>query len=78
MIDPKLLEAVSRSDYKGNLIKYLEQVKAEVADVRVGAHSNETRIATIKLIDDLIIGKIRTMTGEVSRNEDEYSSKPAE
>lgn len=76
MIDPKLIEAVSRSDYKGNLIKYLEQVKAEIADVRVGTHSSETRIAVIQIIDDLILGKIRTMTGELSRDDDEYTSRP--
>lgn len=76
MIDPKLVEAVSRSDYKGNLVKYLEQVKSEIADVRVGTYTSETRIATIQIIDDLILGKIRTMSGELSRNDDEYTCRP--
>ncbi len=67
MIDPTLLKAVARSDYKNNLVNYLEQLKAEIADVRVGTYSLETRQAVIKIVDDMILNKIRVVNGPVDK-----------
>lgn len=72
MIDPHLIESVAKSDFKGNFLKYLEQVQAEVADIRNGSHTNETRKAVIEIIDELIIKKIKVMSGEVQRDVDDY------
>jgi hypothetical protein len=72
MIDPKLIESVAKSDFKGNFLKYLEQVKSEVADIRNGNHTNETRKAVIEIIDELIVNKIKVMSGEVRADWDDY------
>lgn len=72
MIDPKLIEAVAKSDYKENLVRYLEQVKTEVADIRNGNIPNDVRIATIQVIDQFILEKIRVMSGEVRKDIDDY------
>jgi hypothetical protein len=72
MIDPKLLESIAKSDFKGNFVKYLEQVKSEVADIRYGDHTNETRKAVIQIIDDLIVDKIKVMSGEIKADLDDY------
>ena len=62
MIDPRLLESISKSDFKNNLVEYLKQVQNEIADVRVGDYSTETRKAVIELLNTLVINKIRGMT----------------
>lgn len=61
MIDPKLAEAIAKSDFKGNLFTFLKQVKDEVADIRNGEYTYETRKAVIEVIDNLIINKIRPL-----------------
>lgn len=60
-IDPKLAEAIAKSDFKELLFPYLAQVKNEVADIRVGTYTVETRNAVIEVIDNLIINKIRPL-----------------
>ena len=72
MIDPKLIESVAKSDFKGVFVKYLEQVKSEVADIRNGNHTNETRKAVIEIIDELLINKIKVMSGEIRTDLDDY------
>ncbi len=72
MIDPKLLRAISKSDYKVNLVIYLEQVKDEVADIRKGDYSNETRKAVVAIIDDLILAKLRVNSQSVDKEIDDY------
>lgn len=72
MIDPKLIEAVAKSDYKENLVRYLEQVKSEVADIRNGSIPNDVRLATIGVLDEFILKKLRVMSGEIKKEVDEY------
>jgi hypothetical protein len=72
MIDPKLLQSIAKSDFKGVFVQYLEQVKSEVADIRNGSHTNETRKAVIEIIDELIVNKIKVMSGEVRADLDDY------
>ena len=72
MIDPKLIEAVAMSDYKGNLLTLLRQLKDEVADIRVGKYTNETREAVMQIIDDRLINKMRVyVKGEEKKEEEE-------
>ena len=73
MIDPKLIKAIAKSDYKTNLVKYLEQVKDEVADIRKGSYTTETRSAVIEVIDKLILDKLRVSTGGVDKEIDDWS-----
>ncbi len=72
MLDPKLISALSKSDYKKNLVIYLEQVKNEVADIRKGNYSTETRGAVIEVIDKLILNKIKVKSGRVNKSIDDF------
>lgn len=72
MIDPKLLRAISKSDHKINLVKYLEQVKDELADIRKGDYTNETRKAAIDIIDKLLLDKLRVSSQNVDKEIDDY------
>lgn len=71
-MDTNLIEAIAKSDYKGNLVKLLEQIKSQVADIRVGNYTNETRKAVIEVIDEMILKKIRTLEEEPKRDVDDY------
>lgn len=73
MIDPKLIKAIAKSDYKANLVKYLEQLKDEVADIRKGKYTVETRNAVIEVIDTLLLDKLRVSTGSVDKDVDDWS-----
>lgn len=68
MIDPKLAEAIAKSDFKGLLFEYLKQVKNEIADIRNGDYTYETRKATTEIIDNMIINKIRPLR-EINKGE---------
>lgn len=70
--DPRLIEAISKSDYKNNLVTYLEQLKDLVADVREGKHTSETRTAVIEIIDKHILSKIRVRSNKVDKNVDDF------
>ncbi len=72
MIDPKLLKGISKSDHKANLVKYLEQVKDFVADIRNGEYTNETRKAVVDAIDNLILAKLRVNSQTVDKNDDDW------
>jgi hypothetical protein len=73
MIDQNLLEAVAKSGHKENWIKLLNEVKNQVADIRKGNYSNETRKAVIEVIDSMILDKIKVLSQEPQRAEpDDY------
>lgn len=71
MIDPTITEAIAKSDFKNLLFKLLEQVKNEVADIRNGEYSYETRKAVIDTIDNLIVNKIRPMKQQIEKKPDD-------
>lgn len=73
MIDPNLIKAIAKSDYKDNLVKYLEQMKSEIADVRNGDYSMDVRKAVIDFIDKLLIDKLRISTSKQDKEVDDYS-----
>jgi hypothetical protein len=68
----ELLQGIARSDYKTNLVAYLKEVQAYVADIRNGSYSNETRLATVDAIEKLLIGQLKVLSGEVKNNLDDY------
>jgi hypothetical protein len=68
----ELLQGIARSDYKNNLVAYLKEVQAYVADIRNGSYSNETRLATVDAIERLLIGQLKVLSGEVKNNSDDY------
>jgi hypothetical protein len=68
----ELLQGIARSDYKNNLVAYLKEVQAYVADIRNGSYSNETRLATVDAIERLLIGQLKVLSGEVKSNADDY------
>jgi hypothetical protein len=68
----ELLQGIARSDYKNNLVAYLKEVQAYVADIRNGTYSNETRLATVDAIERLLIGQLKVLSGEVKPNIDDY------
>jgi len=72
MIETKLLKGISKSDHKVNLVKYLEQVKDELADIRKGSYTNETRKAAIDIIDKLLLDKLRINSQTVDKEIDDY------
>jgi hypothetical protein len=71
-MNPELLQGIARSDYKNNLVAYLKEVQAYVADIRNGSYSNETRLATVDAIERLLIGQLKVLSGEVKNNLDDY------
>jgi hypothetical protein len=71
-MNTELLKGIANSDYKGNLVKYLKEVQAYVADIRNGSYSNETRLATVDAIEKLLIGQLKVLSGEVKDNLDDY------
>ena len=68
----ELLQGIARSDYKNNLVNYLKEVQAYVADIRNGSYTNETRLATVDAIERLLIGQLKVLSGEVKSNLDDY------
>jgi hypothetical protein len=66
------LEALAKSQ-KENLLKVLEEVKAEIADIRKGNYSNEARLCAIEFLDKLLVEKIKVLSGELSPNEDKWN-----
>jgi hypothetical protein len=68
----ELLQGIARSDYKNNLVAYLKEVQAYVADIRNGTYTNETRLATVDAIERLLIGQLKVLSGEVKSNLDDY------
>ena len=68
----ELLQGIARSDYKNNLVTYLKEVQAYVADIRNGTYTNETRLATVDAIERLLIGQLKVLSGEVKSNLDDY------
>jgi len=67
-----LILSIAQSDYKNNLSEYLKQVQAYVSDIRNGSYSNEVRLATIEVIQKLLIDKLHTLSGDVHKNVDDY------
>lgn len=67
-----LILSIAQSDYKKNLTEYLKEVQAYVADIRNGSYSNEVRVATIDVIQKLLIDKLHTLSGDVNHNVDDY------
>lgn len=76
MIDPKLAEAIAKSDFKDLLFPFLKQVKDEIADIRNGDYTHETRKAVIDVIDNMIINKIRPLSG--SKKEEKTPDESSE
>lgn len=71
-MNSELLKGIAQSDYRKNLVAYLKEVQAHVADIRNGKDTNETRLATVKAIQELLIDKLHTLSGEVKPNLDSY------
>jgi hypothetical protein len=71
-MNTELLQGIARSDYKNNLVAYLKEVQAYVADIRNGSYTNETRLATVDAIERLLIGQLKVLSGEVKNNLDDY------
>ena len=67
-----LIKGIAQSDHKNNLIKYLKEVQSYVADIRNGTYDNSTRIATVEALQKLLIDRIQALSGEVSKNNDDY------
>ena len=61
------LERLAKGQYGKLLIATLEDVKNQVADIRTNLDMTpETRIATIKVIDKLLIEKLKIVAGELA------------
>lgn len=71
-MNTELLQGIARSDYKNNLVTYLKEVQAHLADIRNGSWTNETRLAAVGAIESLLIEKLRVLSGEKSNNTDDY------
>lgn len=67
-----LILSIAQSDYKKNLTEYLKQVQAYVSDIRNGSYPNEVRLATIEVIQKLLIDKLHTLSGDVNPSIDDY------
>lgn len=67
-----LILSIAQSDYRKNLTEYLKEVQAYVSDIRNGSYSNEVRLATIEVIQKLLIDKLHTLSGDVNPNVDDY------
>lgn len=68
----ELIKSIAQSDYRDNLTNYLKQVQAYVADIRNGTYDNATRLATVKTIQELLIDKLHTLSGDVEKLSDDY------
>lgn len=63
---------MAQSDYRKNLVTYLKEVQNHVADIRNGTYDNETRKATVDVIQKLLIDKLHTLSGETSKDNDSW------
>lgn len=68
----ELIKSIAQSDYKKNLVEYLKDVQGYMADIRNGNYPNEVRIATVEVIQKLLIDKLHTLSGDVNPNSDDY------
>ena len=73
----KKLTSLSKSTYGKFLIDYLEDVKGEVADVRNPLKcdesiQNQVRIGICDVIDELLIDKLKTLSGSYDKPEDNW------
>lgn len=71
-MNTELLKGIAQSDHKKNLVTYLKEVQAHVADIRNGTYDNPTRLATVEAIQRLIIDKLHPLSGDINRNNDDY------
>jgi hypothetical protein len=67
-----LLKGIANSDYRNNLVAYLKGVQNYVADIRNGDFSNETRKATVDVIEKMILSKLNMLSDRPESNSDSY------
>jgi len=70
-MNTELIRFIAENDVtRKNVVTYLKQVQDEIADVRQGDYSKETRLQSIQVIEDLIIKKLSVLSRK-NNGEDE-------
>lgn len=72
MINTELIRFIAENDVtRKNVVTYLKQVQDEIADVRQGDYSKETRLQSIQVIEDLLIKKLNVLSRKNSGGDEE-------
>jgi hypothetical protein len=62
-MNTELIRFIAENDVtRKNVVAYLKQVQDEIADVRRGDYSTETRLQSIQVIEDLLIKKLNVLS----------------
>ena len=71
MISTELIRFIAENDVtRKNVVAYLKQVQDEIADVRQGDYSKETRLQSIEVIETLLIKKLNAMSNRGNKDEE--------
>lgn len=71
MINTELIKFIAENEpLKKNVVAYMRQVQDEIADVRNGTYSIETRLQSVTVIEEFIIKKLSVLSRK-NNGEDE-------